>query len=74
MTTYHCNACGDPLDVHFKDLVNGAFALCPDCAPSTTVEKPTVHLYGAPDGQELARWTDVDIDPRLASEQGRRSR
>lgn len=54
-TCMHCENCGGPAG-GFREFLDQQRPYCSSCQPR--VEQPTVHLYGAPDGQELARWSD----------------
>jgi len=40
--------------------------LCKECEPS--VRTPRVHLYGAPDNQDMGRWSDMEYTPREPDE------
>ena len=58
--TFRCTQCFVPTDVKFSDALgfDTEFILCDDCK-GPPPRMPRVTLFGAPDGQELARWTDA---------------
>ena len=58
----HCIRCGTPFLTIIARLYDCQLALCESCDPSTHIEKPRVHLFGAPDGQELARWSEKETN------------
>lgn len=55
----HCFFCDDVVDLSFADVAESTMTItCKSC--ERPVAKPRVTLYGAPDGQELSRWTTGD--------------
>jgi hypothetical protein len=60
----HCMVCDSPVSMKWEDAL--AFdcerILCSECSPS--VSTPRVHLFGAPDNQDLGRWSDMEYEPR----------
>ena len=53
----HCTVCGEPLQVRWGEALgfDTEWLLCKGCRPSP--RRPRVTLFGAPDGQEMRRWT-----------------
>ena len=62
----NCISCDGPTGRPWEDYLDGRIALCDACQPH--VDQPSVHLFGAPDGQELARWSDFIPQPEAPME------
>jgi hypothetical protein len=56
-TIVHCTQCGDPINIAYGEALgfDTEWLLCRGCKPKAS--KPRVTLFGAPDGQELGRWS-----------------
>lgn len=59
----HCTRCDSPVPMKFRDALgfDTEFILCDECKPH--VRAPRVHLYGAPDRQDMGRWSDMEYTP-----------
>lgn len=57
-----CQWCDSPLPYRYADtmsmLIDGSTFTCGACSP--VVKRPRVALFGAPEGQELARWSEME--------------
>lgn len=65
----HCTRCDSPVPMKFGDAFgfDVETILCSECRPA--VRAPGVHLYGAPDGQEMARWSQAKYTPAATEEE-----
>lgn len=54
-----CTKCNAPTTIKYRDVVgfDTEWVLCEECKPRVD-RIPRVTLWGAPEGQELARWSD----------------
>ena len=53
-----CHLCGSPTGLPWRaSRIDGVTPYCAACRP--VVRPPRINLYARPEGQELARWTDV---------------
>lgn len=57
----HCTSCGTPVPARLNALIDGARPYCEACDPTTHVCIPRINLWERPEGQEIARWTDVPV-------------
>lgn len=53
----HCTRCDEPLPMRYGAALgfDVEWLLCKPCEPKA--KRPKVTLHGAPDGQEMGRWT-----------------
>lgn len=57
----HCAGCGSPVVARLSALMDGARPYCEACDPTTHIRIPRINLWERPEGQEIARWTDVQL-------------